>query len=197
MNSRDRKRRDLAVALTVLVVAAVFAATAMFAASRQQGGVAGAAGSAGERKERGLRVKDGDTLITAGGSHVRLLCVDAPEADQPGGEVAARTLAAIVKNGASVRTRDKDNYGRALAIVYTRKEGDRVAINEEMLRRGHAWVFRRFADDCGLSRRSLCAAEDDARAARRGLWRAENPVPPWRWRQGRTRPPNRFPPCEK
>jgi endonuclease YncB( thermonuclease family) len=48
-----------------------------------------------------------------------------------------------------------------------------------MVRRGAAWVFRRYSDDPELLR-----LEDEARAARRGLWalpEAER-VPPWDWR---------------
>lgn len=40
-----------------------------------------------------------------------------------------------------------------------------------------AWVFDRYATD-----RTLYAIQDEARAARRGLWSDAAPVPPWEWR---------------
>ncbi len=52
-------------------------------------------------------------------------------------------------------------------------------MNAEMVRRGAAWVFRRYSDDPALLR-----SEAEARAARRGLWalpEAER-VPPREWR---------------
>jgi endonuclease YncB( thermonuclease family) len=36
-------------------------------------------------------------------------------------------------------------------------------------------------DEC-LDRQAYAAAETEARAARRGLWRDGEPVPPWEWR---------------
>jgi endonuclease YncB( thermonuclease family) len=48
-----------------------------------------------------------------------------------------------------------------------------------MVRRGAAWVFRRYSRDPSLLR-----LEGEARAARRGLWalpEAER-APPWEWR---------------
>ena len=45
------------------------------------------------------------------------------------------------------------------------------------IRRGMAWVFDRYATD-----RRLYAIQDEARAARRGLWINAAPVPPWEYR---------------
>jgi micrococcal nuclease len=46
-----------------------------------------------------------------------------------------------------------------------------------MVAEGLAWHFTRYSDDA-----TLAAAEREARAARRGLWRDREPVPPWEWR---------------
>jgi endonuclease YncB( thermonuclease family) len=61
---------------------------------------------------------------------------------------------------------------------------DGLDVNAEMVRLGHAWVFRRYTDDP-----ALIALEEAARDARRGLWRlpAAERIPPWRWRQGNRR----------
>ena len=42
---------------------------------------------------------------------------------------------------------------------------------------GLAWHYTRYSDDARLA-----AAEREARAARRGLWRDAAPVAPWDWR---------------
>ena len=70
---------------------------------------------------------------------------------------------------------DTDQYGRAVG----RATAGGQHVNAEMVRRGAAWVFRRYSDDPALLR-----LEQEARAARRGLWalpEAER-VPPWEWR---------------
>lgn len=49
-----------------------------------------------------------------------------------------------------------------------------------MVRRGAAWVYRKYAKD-----QNLYVLEDEARAAKRGLWRLPEVqrVPPWEWRR--------------
>jgi len=49
-----------------------------------------------------------------------------------------------------------------------------------MVKQGAAWVYRKYAKD-----QSLYALENEAKAAKRGLWslpEAER-TPPWEWRQ--------------
>ncbi|WP_181706188.1 thermonuclease family protein [Chthonobacter rhizosphaerae] len=118
-----------------------------------------------------VRVVDGDT-IRIGRATVRLHGIDAPEAGQSCaaanggrwscGKAAVRTLESLVK-GRSVTCDDRgsDAYGRTLAVcVAGGKE-----INRLMVDSGAAWAFRRYSDD-------YAAAEDRARAARRGIWQA-------------------------
>lgn len=51
--------------------------------------------------------------------------------------------------------------------------------NAEQVRRGMAWWYVRYGKDVALKR-----VEAQARAARRGLWAADDPVPPWAFRRG-------------
>lgn len=182
----------MVVACVALAGAVGLAIVAVIAAVEQASNSFGAASVF-----RGLQVRDGDTLETRGGTHIRLLCIDAPEQDQPGGVAAQNALQSLISGGAKIQEMGKDSYGRLLAVVSIDADGKRVAVNTEMLRLGHAWVYRRYANDCGIPRRELCAAEKEAQLARSGLWREANPVPPWRWRKGATRPPNRLPSCQK
>ena len=142
-----------------------------------------------------LRVVDGDSLVAADGERLRLLCVDAPEHDQPGGAAARARLREMTRGGVEVRRLGIDDYGRALVLL----EKDGASINLSLAREGRVWVYRKYARvGCGIPLPDLCRAETKARAEARGLWRNPNPIPPRYWRRNR-RAPNRlfFPPCEE
>ena len=126
---------------------------------------------------RVVGIADGDTLTIMSGQRsvrVRLFAIDAPEHGQPFASRARESLSELAFGKvADVDLRGRDSYGRVLGRV-------RVAgldLNAEQVRRGYAWVFRRYSRDA-----ALLALEDDARAARRGLWQDAAPVPPWTWR---------------
>jgi len=142
--------------------------------------LAAAAAPAGPVHEgRVVGVADGDTLTLLSGGReldVRLAEVDTPESGQRYGARAERALRALV-GGKRVRVRqvDVDRYGRVVGRV--RAGG--VDVNAELVRGGHAWVYRRYAEDP-----RLFALERRARAAGRGLWALERPVLPWEWRRG-------------
>ena len=133
---------------------------------------------------RVVGISDGDTLTvqTDGGQwvRVRLAGIDAPEHDQPYGTAATRSLAALALNRTvRVRRVAEDDYGRVVGVVVA---GGRD-LDAEQVRRGMAWVYRRYSRS-----RRLYALEAEAKQARRGLWADLNPVPPWDWRRGK-RPP--------
>jgi hypothetical protein len=69
-----------------------------------------------------------------------------------------------------------DVYGRTIGEVYA----DNACVGCELVRDGHAWVYRRFTDDAVLFQ-----LEDEAREAQRGLWALPESerVPPWEWRR--------------
>jgi len=129
-------------------------------------------------------VHDGDTVTVLAdrvARRVRLVGIDAPERGQPYGSAARRQLAARV-GGREVMVveRGTDSYGRTLGRVLVAG----ADANAAQVRDGYAWVFRRFENDA-----ALVALEDEAKAARRGLWRDAEPVPPWLWRERHPRPP--------
>jgi endonuclease YncB( thermonuclease family) len=69
----------------------------------------------------------------------------------------------------------KDRNGRLLAQVTCAG----INANAEQVRRGMAWVFHRYVPlDSPLYR-----LQEEARAARRGLWAQADAVPPWQWRR--------------
>ncbi|MFC3127218.1 thermonuclease family protein [Pseudoroseomonas globiformis] len=136
---------------------------------------------AAELRGEAVGVADGDTLTLLTPDRqqvrVRLAQIDAPEAGQPWGSRARQALADLVfRRSVVVLVMDTDRYGRTVGMVRV----GRLDANAEMVRQGHAWVYRQYLRD-----RSLLAVEEEARQARRGLWalpEAER-VPPWAWRR--------------
>ncbi len=132
-----------------------------------------------------VAIADGDTLtiLTEEKKQIRLRLsdIDAPERRQPYG-TRAREMLADLCFGKTVRANysSADRYGRPIARIHAGE----TDINAEMVRRGGAWVYRKFSRD-----RSLLAIEDEAKAGKRGLWSLpeRERIPPWEWRSERTR----------
>lgn len=127
-------------------------------------------------------VSDGDTLTVYdrsknGSFRIRLAEIDAPEKNQPFGQKAKQALSDLCyRKEARIETEEKDRYGRAIGYVWC----NGINANEEMVKKGLAWVYRRYAKN-----ERLQMLEDAARYARVGLWRDTNPTPPWEWRRQR------------
>lgn len=123
-------------------------------------------------------VSDGDTFymaIDGVKARVRLSDIDAPEKKQPFGRRSEQSLRELIgKKIVSVTWDSTDRYGRLLAQV---QEGN-VDINAEQIRRGMAWVYRKYSRSPGLY-----ALENEARLLRQGLWVDPEPVEPWLWRK--------------
>ncbi|OGA02017.1 MAG: hypothetical protein A2Z64_11385 [Betaproteobacteria bacterium RIFCSPLOWO2_02_67_12] len=136
--------------------------------------------AAGELVGRVITVHDGDTLtvlVEKRQVKVRLVEIDAPEYGQPYGNRSWASLAELcARKPARVTEAGRDKDGRTLGRVYCAG----VDANAEQVRRGMAWVFERYATDA-----SLYAAQEAARAARRGLWAWRKPIAPWEWRQAK------------
>lgn len=126
------------------------------------------------------RVIDGDTLLLANAARVRLLGIDTPETKKPnhpiepwGPEATVYTKRFIAEAGGRVRLefdRERlDQYDRVLAYVYS---GD-LFLNEALVREGLA-VSSGYRISA-TKRRLLRNAEDEAKAARRGIWSGAMP----------------------
>ena len=108
---------------------------------------------------------------------VRLAQVDAPERGQPFSQRSRQALIALCRDQpAQLHATGEDRYGRTVADVRCRGEDAGAA----QVRAGLAWVFTRHATDPALA-----TLEQQARDARRGLWRDAAPQPPWEWRAER------------
>lgn len=132
------------------------------------------------------RVFDGDSMIVRAKGRdieVRLGEIDTPEKGQPYAETSRKALHGMVL-GKKVRLQvlDVDQYGRTVARVY--RLSDDAWINAEMVRRGHAWVYRRHVRD-----KRLYDIERQARLRQTGLWALPEAqrTPPWDWRRSHPR----------
>lgn len=120
-------------------------------------------------------VIDGDTLVLDGGIKVRLIGVNAPEtggyrpAEPWGNEATALTKKLIHQVDGKVRLQldDErlDKFGRQLAYVWC---GEQL-LNEELIRAGLGEYLSGFRYSSTMKRR-FRAAEEEARAARLGIW---------------------------
>jgi endonuclease YncB( thermonuclease family) len=121
------------------------------------------------------KVIDGDTIKLSDGTRVRLHGIDAPERNQPYGKKATRELTRLLGSSVYVETTDTDRYGRTIAVLWT---SDGVNVNVEMVCKGAAWWYERYArGDAGLR-----GCQESARENNQGLWDGD-PVAPWQWRR--------------
>lgn len=126
-----------------------------------------------EKGEKGVaaEVRDGDTFVMDSGLVVHLAGVEAPGGDQPMAKEARAALERLVTHrkvqlayGGEKRAREA-----ALAQVYVQTEGGRwVWAQQALLLEGHVRVHTRRDNVARLT--ELTAAEDAARAGKRGLW---------------------------
>lgn len=129
-------------------------------------------------------VIDGDTVLFKPDHYgaqsraflkIRLADIDAPEKDQAYGDMATRTLKALVLNQpVEINMVATDAYGRKVAHL----QMGALQINTEMVRLGLAWSFSRYRRNAEAR-----AAQNEARRALRGLWIDAAPTPPWVWRR--------------
>ena len=119
---------------------------------------------------------DGDTL-KLGGITYRLWGIDAPELAQtcpdgwPAGRMAATRLQALTAGRSVVcQEKDRDRYGRTVAIC--RASGEDVGAI--LVREGLAWAFVRYSSD-------YVRQEGQAKDDRLGV-HAHGCTPAWEWR---------------
>jgi micrococcal nuclease len=133
----------------------------------------------GPREATVERVIDGDTIVLPGDVKIRYLLVNAPEItsghDDCYGASAARFNTDLVL-GKPIQldydTGCQDRFGRTLAYVTVGGQD----VNRLLIERGYACVLHLPPDGDGRAE-ELTAVEAAAKAARRGLWGACDPIP--------------------
>ena len=97
---------------------------------------------------------DGDTCISKTGEKIRLACIDTPElrgsrADPIPAKAARDYLNGLVAGEeVAIRRITKDRYGRTVAEI---SKAD-VNIQQRLIEKGLARVYKRYADQCPWSR---------------------------------------------
>lgn len=125
-------------------------------------------------------VADGDTITILSPNKkkvkIRLVEIDAPEKEQPYGQESKKALRDLVFRKVVHVEWDKiDKDNRTLGRVFV---GD-IDVNMRQVKTGAAWAYTQYLTDDRIKR-----AENEARAAKAGLWalQADQITPPWEWR---------------
>ena len=134
-----------------------------------------------------INVADGDTITVLDDTHtqhkIRLTGIDAPEKRQAFGNVSKQSLADMVAGQpVAVEWVKVDKYGRKVGKVLLAG----LDCNLVQIKRGLAWHYKQYQrEQSPTDQQSYAAAEIEARAAKLGLWRDADPMPPWEFRHNK------------
>lgn len=150
MPNANKKAQHIIALATVVLLAAMYNFTQPTLAEDLHGRV--------------VSIADGDTLTILTGTQqvkIRLAEIDTPERKQPWGNRAKQALSdKVFGKDVRVDVVDTDRYGRTVGKIWL---GSRN-INRELVREGHAWVYRKYMKD-----KSLLDDESHARKEKLGL----------------------------
>mgnify|MGYP003574853968 CR=1 FL=1 len=127
-----------------------------------------------------ILIKDGDTYkITSNGKEktIRLEHIDCPEKKQPYGD-KAKQFAYDLCFGKTVVIRSSGKTDRNNRLIGEVILPDETNLNQEFVKQGLAWHFKRYSTDTVYAR-----LEINAREKAIGLWSETNPIAPWLWRK--------------
>jgi endonuclease YncB( thermonuclease family) len=130
-------------------------------------------------------ITDGDTLTLLDENQtqyrIRVSGIDTPERGQAFGHVASDNLAKLAFGQLAIADCQKqDRYRRWVCVV----KANGVDVGLAQVRAGLAWHYKKYAgEQTPLDRDLYAKAEHEAKEAHAGLWKDEDPVPPWDWRK--------------
>mgnify|MGYP002631667810 CR=1 FL=1 len=146
-----------------------------------------------------VKVADGDTITIMDEQdlkhRIRLAGIDAPEKDQPHGDVSTQILAKLVLGKAvTIEYEKRDRYKRIVGKVLVDPPGDvfcmaldcvkKIDAGLEQIKAGVAWHYKHYQMEQSEEDRKLYSeAELEARIKLIGLWSDEEPMSPWEWRR--------------
>ena len=125
-----------------------------------------------------VSVIDGNTLEIVGDDHekrkIMLAGIDSPELTQEYGEKARKFLEKMMlEKSVTVQITGKDRTGTPLAVVMIQNKDPRL----ELLKEGLAWTAERNPLP------DLEEVRAKAQEKGKGLWKQQNPTPPWTYRR--------------
>ena len=110
-------------------------------------------------------------------SKILLFGIDSPELGQEFGEKAKRFLEKLILDkSVSVEIQGKDRLGNRLGIVLIEGKDPR----EQLLEEGLAWTAER------QPIQEFEEIKEKARQRNKGLWKEQEPTPPWTFRRQQT-----------
>jgi endonuclease YncB( thermonuclease family) len=131
-----------------------------------------------------VKVTDGDTVHmldrTKERHKIRLGGIDAPESSQDYGRQSRLNLSKLIAGKAvTVEYSKRDRYGRIIGKIIK----DDQDINLQQIKDGYAWHYKYYQNEQSESdRNAYDQAEREARAVKKGLWKAKA-IPPWEYRR--------------
>lgn len=139
--------------------------------------------SANGLQGRVITVIDGNTLEveTTEKETIKILLIgiDCPELGQQYGDKAkSLTEKLLLGKDVAVSLQGKDRWGNRLAVVTLVKNSRDPRI--DLLKEGLAWTAEKNPDP------DLDVHRSSAQAKGKGLWKDENPTPPWTYRRQQT-----------
>ena len=127
----------------------------------------------------GVADSDTNTLLDADKVQhkIRLAGIDTPEKKQAFSNHSKESLSDLVfDKRVTVETEKRDRYGREIGKVLVNERD----VNLVQVERSMAWFYRQYQHERSPNDRRLYeAAENSAKAGKRGLWRDVDPTPPW------------------
>lgn len=132
-----------------------------------------------------MAITDGDTIRVLDSTNteyrIRLQGIDAPESHQAFYSESKQYLSArIFDKEVTIQADKVDSYCRIVGTVLL----DGRDIDLEQVKAGMAWHYKYYENEQTPDQRTQYSrAENEARAARRGLWRDSNPVNPYEFRR--------------
>ena len=127
-----------------------------------------------------VTVTDGDTVKGKYENElikIRLAEIDAPELKQAFGVESKNCLKRLINDSDGkvfFKFKEKDRYERHVGWLYS----EDLDINLEMVKRGCAWVYDRYAE-----RKVLFKHQNLAKKNKLGLWKNANAIKPSDWRR--------------
>ncbi len=132
-----------------------------------------------------VKVADGDSITVLDSTNtqhrIRLQGIDAPKRKQAVGNASGKHLASLVAGKeVTVKWDKRDRYRRIVGFVIV----DGQDVNLAQVKAGMTWFYRYYQRELSPEDRRLYAdAENKARYERLGLWRENDPIPPWEHRR--------------
>ena len=146
-----------------------------------------------------VKVADGDTITIVddlGEKHrIRLAGIDAPEKNQPYGDISTQGLNKLVSGKTvTIEYEKRDRYKRIIGKVLVDPPGEvfcmaldcvkKIDAGLKQIKTGLAWHYKYYQmEQSEEDRRLYSEAEQEARTKQLGLWKNEEPLAPWVWRR--------------